>query len=85
MSARVSGIGAALAAVGVAHFVTPQAFESITASAFPTDTRRHTYINGGIETAVGVCLAVPATRKFAAAGAVAYLGYLILNTVRARR
>ena len=34
---------------------------------------------------LGVGLAVPATRKFAAAGAVAYLGYLILNTVRARR
>ena len=85
MSARISGIGAALAAVGVAHCVKPQAFASITASAFPTNTRRHTYINGGIETAVGVGLAVPATRKLAAAGVVAYLGYLILNTVRARR
>ena len=85
MSARISGLGVALAAVGVAHFVKPQAFESITATAFPTNTRRYTYINGGIETAVGVGLAVPATRKFAAVGAVAYLGYLILNTVRARR
>ena len=85
MSARISGIGAALAAVGVAHFVTPQAFESVTAAAFPTNTRRHTHINGGIETAVGVGLAVPATRRIAALGALAYVVYLVLNVVRARR
>lgn len=85
MSARVPGIGVALAAVGLAHFAKPQAFESITASAFPDNPRRHTYINGGIETALGVGLVVPKTRRFAVAGVLGYLVYLIANTVRARR
>ena len=85
MSARVPGIGAALAAVGLAHFAKPQAFESITAAAFPTNTRRYTYVNGGIETALGVGLVVPRTRRFALAGVVGYVAYLILNAVRARR
>ena len=51
MSARISGLGAALAAAGLAHFAKPEAFESITATAFPNHTRRYTYVNGGIETA----------------------------------
>ncbi len=85
MSARVSAIGAGLTAVGLAHFAKPEAFETVTASAFPTNTRRHTYVNGGIETALGVGLAVPKTRRIAVAGVVAYLGYLVLNAVRARR
>ncbi len=85
MSLRVPVIGAGLAAVGLAHFAKPEAFETITASAFPTNTRRHTYVNGGIETALGVGLAVPRTRRVAVAGVVAYLGYLGLSAIRARR
>ena len=57
-----------MAATGLSHFVEPQVFESLTASAFPTNTRRHTYINGGIETAIGRGLVAPQTRKFALAG-----------------
>lgn len=85
MSARVPGIGAALAAAGLAHFAKPEAFEAITKTAFPNNTRRYTYVNGGIETALGVALVVPQTRKFAYAGVVGYLAYLIANAVRARR
>ncbi|MDQ1306713.1 MAG: hypothetical protein QG671_2545, partial [Actinomycetota bacterium] len=48
-------------------------------------TRRYTYVNGGIETALGVGLAVPKTRKFAVAGLVGYAGWLGFNAVRARR
>ncbi|MGI9123270.1 MAG: hypothetical protein ACR2JM_00750 [Mycobacterium sp.] len=85
MSARVPGIGAALAATGLAHFAKPQAFESITKAAFPNNTRRYTYVNGGIETALGVAMVVPQTRKFAFAGVAGYLVYLVVNAVRARR
>lgn len=35
--------GAGLAATGVAHFVAPQPFESISKVAFPEDTRRWVY------------------------------------------
>lgn len=85
MSARFPAAGVALSAVGLAHFARPEAFETITAAAFPANTRRHTYINGGIETALGVGLVAPKTRKFALAGVVGYLAYLAASAVRARR
>ncbi len=68
--------GAAMAATGLSHFVRPQMYESLTASAFPTNTLQHTYIDGGIETAIGLGLIAPKTRKFAVAGLLAYGAYL---------
>ncbi|MEI7914613.1 MAG: hypothetical protein WCH82_07680 [Mycobacteriaceae bacterium] len=85
MKFPTGGIGAALAAVGLAHFARPEAFESITSAAFSDNIRRHTLVNGGIETALGVGLVVPKTRKLALAGAVGYVAYLVGNVIRARR
>ncbi len=48
----------------------------------PDDTRTHVYIDGGIETAVGLGIAARKTRKFAVLGLVAYLLYLGGNVVR---
>ena len=81
---RITVAGAALAATGLAHFAKPELFEPITAPVFPDNTRRHVYLNGGIETALGVGLVVPQTRKVAVAGALGYLGYLALAAVRSR-
>ncbi len=77
-------LGLGLAGVGLSHFVKPQLFDSITVSAFPRDTRQHIYINGGIETAIGLGLAAPKTRKLAVLGAVGYLVYLAGNVARNR-
>jgi uncharacterized membrane protein len=77
-------VGLGLAGVGVAHFVQPQLFDSMTQQAFPKDTRQHTYIDGGIETALGLGLAVPKTRKLALLGAVGYVAYLAGNAARNR-
>jgi uncharacterized membrane protein len=85
MSAKVTGTGAALAAMGLSHFAKPQVFEKITAPAFPANTRRHVYVNGTIETALGVGMVVPQTRRIALAGVAAYLIYLVLGAVRSRR
>ena len=82
--ARMGGIGAVLAAVGLAHFAKPEAFESITSAAFSDNIRRHTLVNGGIETALGVGMMVPRTRKLAMAGALGYIGYLAVSAVRSR-
>jgi hypothetical protein len=57
----------------------------MTAAAFPDNTHRHTLIDGGIETALGVGLIAGPTRKFALAGLVAYAAYLVANVVRNRR
>ena len=85
MSVKIPGAGVALAATGLSHFFKPQIYDKMTAVAFPNNTRRHVYIDGAIETAIGVGLIVPQTRKFAFAGIVGYLGYLIFGAVRSRR
>lgn len=75
----------ALAATGLSHFFKPQMYEKLTALAFPNNTRRHVYVDGAIETAIGVGLVAPNTRKFAYAGIAGYLGYLIFGAIRSRR
>ena len=76
--------GLALAGTGLVHFFVPQLFEGMTKAAFPTDTRAHVYIDGGIETAVGLGLAAQQTRKLAIIGLIGYLVYLAGNAVRNR-
>ncbi|MEZ0340297.1 hypothetical protein ACAG25_09985 [Mycobacterium sp. pV006] len=76
--------GLVLAAAGLSHFIAPQLYQKLTEPAFPTDTRKHIYIDGAIETAVGLGIAAPQTRKFALAGLVAYLLYLGANVARNR-
>jgi uncharacterized membrane protein len=76
--------GLVLAGTGVSHFVRPQLFEGITVSAFPRDTRKHIYTNGGIETAIGLGFAAQQTRKLAVVGLLAYGAYLGANIARNR-
>ena len=76
--------GLLLAATGLAHLAKPAAFQSITESAFPTNTRQHTYINGGIETALGLGLAARKTRQLAVAGLLGYGAYLGASVARQR-
>jgi uncharacterized membrane protein len=78
--ARYAGL--AIAGVGVAHFTSPQLFEQITKSAFPRNTTQHLYINGGIETLIGLGLANRSTRGLSAVGSIGYLAYLASNAVR---
>lgn len=85
MSVKAPGFGVALTATGLSHFVKPQVYEKMTAVAFPNNTRRHVYIDGAIETAIGVGLIAPKTRKLALAGIAGYLIYLTLGAVRSRR
>jgi uncharacterized membrane protein len=81
-AATWAGLG--LAGVGVAHFVKPELFESVTVQAFPRNTRQYIYINGGIETAIGLGLASHKTRKLAVLGTLGYLAYLAGNVARNR-
>ncbi len=77
---RYSGLG--LLGMGLAHFAMPDAFEQLSAVAFPRDTRRHVYVDGAIETALGLGLLVPSTRRLASVGALGYVGYLGANVVK---
>lgn len=80
--AKLAGLG--LAGVGLAHFTSPQLFEVITKPAFPRNTRKHIYTNGGIETALGLGLSARQTRPVAIVGTIGYLAYLAGNAVRNR-
>ncbi|CAM5664738.1 hypothetical protein MAUB1S_04944 [Mycolicibacterium aubagnense] len=78
----LAGIGFAL--TGLAHFVKPDLFKGITATAFPEDVNKHLKVNGSIETALGVGLIIPQTRKVATIGVAGYVLYLAANVARNR-
>lgn len=81
-AATLAGLG--VAGVGLAHFARPELFESVTAQAFPRNTREFIYVNGGIETALGLGLAARKTRKLAILGTLGYLAYVAGNVARNR-
>lgn len=76
--------GLALAGTGVAHLVRPDLFEGITKPLFPEDTQKHIYLDGAIETTLGLGLAVRQTRKLAVVGLLGYGAYLAGNAIRNR-
>ena len=73
-----------MAGIGLTHFAKPDAFESITAQAFPENTQQHLYLDGAAETVLGLALAMPKTRKLAVVGLLGYGGYLAANTLKNR-
>lgn len=73
--------GAGLAATGVAHFVAPQPFESISKVAFPEDTRRWVYQNGFTELLLGLALAFRRTRIVGSLGGLVHVAFLVSRLV----
>lgn len=80
--ARIAGL--AVAGVGLSHFTSPQLFDGITKQAFPRNSRQHLYVNGGIETALGLGLSSAKTRPLAVLGLISYVAYLAANAARNR-
>lgn len=74
----------AVIAIGLSHFLWPRAFDPINALGFPNHPRRHTYINGAIETAIGVLMARSETRGLSTMAGACYLTYLTGNIIRVR-
>ena len=81
-AARLAGL--AVAGIGLSHFTSPQLFDGITKQAFPRNSRQHLYINGGIETALGLGLSSAKTRPTAVVGTIGYVAYLAGNAARNR-
>jgi uncharacterized membrane protein len=81
-AARLAGL--AVAGIGLSHFTSPQLFDGITKQAFPRNSRQHLYINGGIETALGLGLSSAKTRSLAIVGMIGYAAYLAGNAARNR-
>jgi uncharacterized membrane protein len=84
-SSMLAGIaGLAIAGTGLAHLAKPDAFEHVTAVAFPENTQQHTYIDGAAETVLGLALALRKTRRLAVIGLLGYGGYLAANVLKNR-
>lgn len=75
-------LGAGIALTGMAHFIAPKIFVPITEGAFPDDTDKWIKVNGASETAIGLAIAAPATRKLGFAGLGVYTAWLGLNGAR---
>jgi uncharacterized membrane protein len=77
--------GAAISAIGLAHIVRPELFESLNRQMFMRNIRRHVYINGAIETLLGVAVIAPRARRFLPIFGALDVTYLGGNIIRRRR
>jgi threonine/homoserine/homoserine lactone efflux protein len=69
----------------LAHIVRPELFKSINHWMFTHNIRRHVYINGAIETLLGVAVIAPPARRFVPVLGALYVTYLGGNIIRRRR
>lgn len=74
--------GMSVMAVGLAHFVRPRIFEPITKLGFPERPRTFVYINGAVETSIGLLLAVPRFRTASVIVALCYGFHFGGNVIR---
>ncbi|OBI03683.1 hypothetical protein A5715_07690 [Mycolicibacter heraklionensis] len=70
--------GVAAIIIGVAHFVVPSGFDPFNRLGFPDRARTFTYINGGIETMLGILATIPRTRRHAQVLGLSYITYLTI-------
>jgi uncharacterized membrane protein len=75
--------GLAVIAIGISHFLVPRAFDPINRLGFPEHPRTFTYVNGAIETMIGVLITVRNRRQLAVVSA-CYVIYLVGNIIRAQ-
>ncbi|MEO7007163.1 MAG: hypothetical protein ABI065_09030 [Terrimesophilobacter sp.] len=83
-SRRAQLVGLGMSVAGLTHFLAPQLFEPMVAAVFADDARKHVFINGCIETALGAGVAVGRTRPLAIVATIGYVGYLAGNFLRNR-
>ncbi|WP_082968879.1 DoxX-like family protein [Mycobacterium sp. E2699] len=68
--------------IGVAHFLVPRIFDPFNRLGFPNHARTFTYVNGAIETALGVLLLRADTRRPTAVLSACYITYLTISILR---
>ena len=71
-----------VAVIGVAHFLVPRIFDPINRLGFAEHARMFTYINGAIETTIGVMMANPRTKRQSTIVSACYVIHLTSNIVR---
>ncbi|AFJ38032.1 MULTISPECIES: hypothetical protein [Mycobacterium] len=79
---REQNVAAIVIVVGVAHFLVPRIFVPINSFGSADHARIFTYINGAIETMIGLMMANPRTRRQSAVVSACYVIYLTSNIGR---
>ncbi len=68
--------------IGLAHFVVPRIFDTFNRLGFPNHARTFTYLNGAIETALGILLLRAHARRPTAVLSACYITYLTISILR---
>lgn len=77
--------GMLISGIGLAHFIRPQQFEPVNvALGFDRDTRKYVYVNGAIETAIGLSVLHARTRRLTPVAAAGYITYLVVMFTASR-
>lgn len=79
--AREQCVGVIVTVIGVAHFVVPRFFDPINRVGFGEHARMFTYINGAIETTIGVMMANPRMSRQLTIVSACYVIHLTNNIV----
>lgn len=69
-------LGLSVSIIGMAHFVAPRYFDPINRLGFPTHARTFTYVNGALETLIGLLMASPGARRQCTVVSACYVVYL---------
>ncbi|OCB35580.1 hypothetical protein A5676_23610 [Mycobacterium malmoense] len=81
---REQRVAVVVIVIGVAHFLVPRIFDPINRLGFAEHARMFTYINGAIETTIGVMMANPRTKRLSAVVSACYVIHLTSNVVRSQ-
>lgn len=79
---REQCVAVIVAVIGVAHFFVPRFFDPINRLGFAEHARMFTYINGAIETTIGVMMANPRMSRQLTIVSACYVIHLTTNIVR---
>ncbi len=79
---REQRVAVIVTVIGVAHFLVPRIFDPINRVGFAEHARMFTYINGAIETTIGVMMANPRMSRQLTIVSACYVIHLTSNIVR---
>lgn len=74
-------LGGTTSLIGAAHFVAPRIFDPFNRLGFPNNVRTFTYVNGAVETVIGVLLLRPGARRPSTVVSACYISYLAVCIV----
>lgn len=81
-SGREQRLAVIVTVIGVSHFLVPRIFDPVNRLGFAEHARMFTYINGAVETTIGVMMANPRMSRQLTIVSACYVIHLTSNIVR---